>query len=92
MIPVRALPITARAFFLLALTGCTTLPTAPCSSIAQPNTRFACSQLPNCKYNCAVTVINTEGGTAPATITTDVTQQRSGFSAGAHDVSTTPKP
>jgi len=83
-----------RVLLLLLLTGCTTLPTAPCSGIAQPNTRFACSQLPNCKYNCAVTVVNTEGGTAPATITTDVTQQRSGFSAGAHDTdtSTTPKP
>lgn len=69
----------------LLLTACTTLPTAPCSSTAQPNTRFACSQLPNCKYNCAVTVINTEGGTAPQTLTNDVTQQRSGFSAGASD-------
>lgn len=77
---------------LLLLAGCTTLPTAPCSPGVQPSTRFACSQLPNCKYNCAVTVINTEGGTAPATITNDVTQQRSGFNAGAHDTATGPIP
>lgn len=79
-----------RALLPLLLVGCTTLPTAPCSSTAQPNTRFACSQLPNCKYNCAVTFINTEGGTAPETVTNDVTQQRSGFNAGANDTGPIP--
>lgn len=65
-----------RAALLLLLTGCTTLRVVPCSDVTQPATRFACSQLPACRTNCAVTVVNTEGGAAPQTIAPDTTQHK----------------
>lgn len=75
---------------LLLVSACTTHAAPPCAPATQPAARFACSQLPVCRYNCAVLVVNTEGGTAPQTVAPEVTQQRTGARASAVDAQPVP--
>lgn len=80
-----------RALCLLVmLAGCATYHVPPCTGASQPGQRFACSQLPVCKYNCAATIVITEGGTAPQTVAPTVTQSREGAHVGGTETGPVP--